>query len=295
MTLPVEGCTLAVFGGAQQHLIEFLKDKYSRRFAQFYPLPWNDTLTFPIEEVYTRLEVIESTGSLSVFTSNTLSHEHDVFKDIVVNRFEIKGAPAIGKYTFCKKLAYDWARGSLSQFNLVYLVEMRHVNADLIDDIYNELPDDDKINRDDLKQIINRNQHSFLLLVDGFEIISRKKFPNSMVLETTRPMESNIDGIDDHYQIPGFNKWDSYDYVTKYFKQYKLPLAEMNESLDEMIISPLHVSFLCVLWTDYDNKRHLPNCLSELYQEMLECILKKSCEAYLSLIRVMFQTRCWFL
>ncbi|XP_070533142.1 uncharacterized protein [Ptychodera flava] len=124
-------------------LVKLLKDKYKRHYSKLLPIPWNDEVHLNLHEVYTTLEVKEMKG-VALKTFKALENLHDMFKSSDTRRIRIEGAPAMGKSTLCRKLAYDWSCGELQQYTLLFFLEMRHIaKNNMIDEIFNQLIPDD--------------------------------------------------------------------------------------------------------------------------------------------------------
>ncbi|XP_070533309.1 uncharacterized protein [Ptychodera flava] len=89
-------------------LAKLLKDKYKRHYSKLLPIPWNDEIHLNLHEVYTTLEVKKVKG-VTHKMGEALENLHDMFKSSDDRRIRIEGAPAMGKSTLCRKLAYDWS------------------------------------------------------------------------------------------------------------------------------------------------------------------------------------------
>ncbi|XP_070537058.1 NLR family CARD domain-containing protein 4-like [Ptychodera flava] len=287
-------------------LVKHLKDKYKRHYSKLLPIPWNDDICLSLEEVYTTLEVKEmKKGGLK--TGTTLENFHDVFKSLDNRRIRIEGAPAMGKSTLCRKLAYDWSCGELQQYTLLFFLEMRHIaKNNMIDEILNQLiPGDFELSKEEISEVVSMNIVSVLFLCDGLDEPDEHKVTNSEIpklisenlyswctaVVTTRPYLCNryLNKCDSHLLVKGFTSKRKDEYILKYFKddietgnslikQIKHQ-EESNELTEDLFENPLHVSFLCILWEYHKAKRYyFPETLTKLYSEILECILKRYCE-----------------
>ncbi|XP_070537198.1 uncharacterized protein [Ptychodera flava] len=231
-------------------LRKYLQDKYKRHYKAFKPIPWNAAVTVSLTEIYTRLKVIKTDKGLWFKEGQILENELEIFKntdaELPCRRIAIKGAPAMGKSTFCRKLAYDWACGNLEEklpqfhFELLFFLEMRHVfdNKRLDDIIFHQLlPEDTEITKDVLYNYIQQNQNLVLCLFDGLDemastprqksdilgIISEKLLTWCTVVTTTRPnmLHSSLDNCHAHFRIEGFTQTDAVNFISKYFTHVK--------------------------------------------------------------------------
>ena len=157
-----------------------LKAEYNRR-AHLRPLPWDNTLQLPLENVYTRLKIV-SRRKVGVQAEGDEVNVSDIFgahekgEDVMTL---VEGSPGIGKTTFCLKLAYDWANENAAttltfpKFELVLLLKCRDIETDIMDAIVEQLlPEDveDKT-REKLLDFIRdiHNQERILIILDGLD------------------------------------------------------------------------------------------------------------------------------
>ncbi|XP_070536468.1 uncharacterized protein [Ptychodera flava] len=105
-------------------LQKYLQEKYKRHYKDFKPIPWNTDVSLSLTEIYTRLKVIKINKGWRFKQGDTIENELEIFQnkdaELPCRRIAIEGAPAMGKSTFCRKLAYDWACGKLPQFQLLF-------------------------------------------------------------------------------------------------------------------------------------------------------------------------------
>ena len=77
-----------------------------------------------VKEVYTRLRVVSrKAGSAEIDVDDIFGSSEEDNDPLVL----VEGNPGIGKTTFCLKLAYDWANGTMPRnfrsFKLVFLLK----------------------------------------------------------------------------------------------------------------------------------------------------------------------------
>ncbi|XP_070535288.1 NACHT, LRR and PYD domains-containing protein 3-like [Ptychodera flava] len=294
-------------------LIDHLKDKYRRHYSKLSPIPWR-AIHLNLHEVYTTLEVKEVKRGTAK-AGKQLENLHDIFKSPDNRRIRIEGAPAMGKSTLCRKLAYDWSCGGLQQSrplewpSLLFFLEMRHIaENNMIGEIFNQLiPDDFDLSTQELLEIVSQNIDSVLFLCDGLDepderqvtsseipkLISEDLYSRCTVVITTRPhlCDKYLESCDLYLLVKGFTSRRTEEYILKYFKDDTQrgdsliaeikKQKESTDSLTDLLRNPLHVSFLCILWEYQELENdHFPETLSELYSDILECILKRYCVTY---------------
>ncbi|XP_070556414.1 NACHT, LRR and PYD domains-containing protein 12-like [Ptychodera flava] len=301
-------------------LVKHLKESYWKLFDKLQPLPWNDTFFLKLSDVYTKLEVAEvgnrgekvKRQGFSKQSEHRTVSEREIFGSSesapTPKRIIIEGAPAVGKSTFCRKLAYDWADGNFGRYKLAFFLEVRHVqNKSIVETIFDQLlPDDSKISKEKLEEFLSANEDSILLIFDGLDeidntlkedaksvpnrIIQKKLLSNCTVVITSRPHE--VDGqliyCDSHFKINGFTAEDREKYILKYFNDNVESVEKLTKCLndcyifldddEEIILSnPLNVLYVCVFWEDHQNDECFPTKMTDLYEKILEFILTRYC------------------
>ncbi|XP_070532842.1 uncharacterized protein [Ptychodera flava] len=259
-----------------------LRKKYKKHYRNFKPIPWNENMSLSLTKLYTRLKVTKSNERKRFKKGKILTNEKAIFGKKGLHedfaRIQIEGAPGMGKSTLCRKLAYDWACGELPQYQLLFLLEMRHVseNSHQLERIIFDqlLPDKAEITLSALVKFINQNQSSVLFLFDGLDemkfrsnvdssvikTIQQKQFPWCTVVTTTRPHECDnvLMESDVQFMVEGFSLQDAMKYIEKYFNN--------NESKAQSLISelkldkvPLHRSPLPYLRAYMDDSNGYTN------------------------------------
>ena len=292
-------------------LVKLLKKEYKRR-SHLRPLLWDSTIQLPIEQVYTRLKIV-SRGKLAIQLKNDDVNVFDIFKvpDIGEDVMTIvEGSPGIGKTTFCLKLAYDWAHGnipsecSFPKFEFVFLLKCRDIDGDIMESISEQLlPRDMEKSVEKLLHLMKdiRNQERLMLIIlDGLdelpeksrhhvdELLNGRILPFCYVLATTRQergIEVRKSGVvfDIHLEIKGYTESDSTAYVRRHFETIDQSLKgerlieemQQNTFLHALRSNPLNLLLLCVVYEDYDG--NLPTSRTELYQVIVQCLLRRYC------------------
>ena len=220
----------------------------------------------------------------------------------------VEGSPGIGKTTFCLKLAYDWAHGnipsecSFPKFEFVFLLKCRDIDGDIMESISEQLlPRDMEKSVDELLHLLKdiHNQEKMLVILDGLdelpeksqhhvdELLHRQIFPFCCVLATSR-QERGIEArkyfvFDIHLEIKGYTESDAIEYVRRHFKTIGQSLKgerlieemQQNTFLNALQNNPLNLLLLCVVYEDYEGK--LPSSRTELYQVIVQCLLRRYC------------------
>ena len=221
----------------------------------------------------------------------------------------VEGSPGIGKTTFCLKLAYDTTHGkiptecSFPKFEVVLLLKCRDIDGNIMDTIREQL-----LPRDIEEKIVEKllhflkdihNQERILIILDGLdelpeksrhhvdELLHRRIFPFCYVLATSR-QERGIEArkyfvFDIHLEIKGYTESDAIVYVRRHFKTIcQSPKGErlieemrQNAFLNALRNNPLNLLLLCVVYEDYEGK--LPTSRTELYQVIVQCLLRRYC------------------
>ena len=239
---------------------------------------------------------------------------YGIFKDL--NKGEdvmtlVEGSPGIGKTTFCLKLAYDWARetvptnSSFPKLQFVLLLKCRDIDKDIMEAIKEQLlPEDMKEETwtkfsEFIKDI--HVQEKILIILDGLDelpekskqfvdkLLRRRILPFCYVLVTSR-QEKGIDvrknfEFDLLLEIKGFTEDDAYCYIKKHFQNVGPNHSSKGETLAKEVKentllnalrnNPLNLLLLCVIYEDYDGK--LPTSRTELYQVIVQCLLRRYC------------------
>ena len=221
----------------------------------------------------------------------------------------VEGSPGIGKTTFCLKLAFDSTHGKIPtdccfpKFEVVLLLKCRDIDGNIMDTIREQL-----LPRDIEEKIVEKllhflkdihNQERILIILDGLdelpeksrhhvdELLHRRIFPFCYVLATSR-QERGIEVrkyfvFDIHLEIKGYTESDAIEYVRRHFKtigqspkgERLIEEMQQNIFLNALQNNPLNLLLLCVVYEDYEGK--LPTSRTELYQVIVQCLLRRYC------------------
>ena len=299
-------------GTEKSVVVKLLRAEYERR-SKLMPLSWFNTIQLPLENVYTRLKIV-SRRKADFQVEDVEVDMYDIFKDLKKGEDVmtlVEGSPGIGKTTFCLKLAYDWARetvptkSSFPKLEFVLLLKCRDIDKDIMEAIKEQLlPEDMKEETwtkfsEFIKDI--HVQEKILLILDGLDelpekskqfvdkLLRRRILPFCYVLVTCR-QEKGIDvrknfEFDLLLEIKGFTEDDAYCYIKKHFQnvgpnhsskgETLAKEVKENKLLNALRNNPLNLLLLCVIYEDYDGK--LPTSRTELYQVIVQCLLRRYC------------------
>ena len=286
-------------------LINGILQLYKTREGWLSPFPWCEEFQFFLGNIFTRLKVVRRKKTRGEIT--------DVFVDMssILDPYEecsaprtvlIEGEPGMGKTTYCKKYAYDWATkqqepqgcGSTA-FKVVLLLKCRDIHSDVWEAIDDQLlpRDIDEEVKQQFFQFIRENQSSILLILDGLdelpsgklsmfsELIEGRVLPRCHIVATARheagkEVRKCCDAL---LQIEGFTEKHVIEFVTKYFKE-RTDLAtklsqrmSRDKNLREIAANPLNTALLCLLCEEFEGT--LPESRAQLYLDMVECVLRR--------------------
>ena len=238
-----------------------------------------------------------------------MNHYTDVLTEnkngLPSNRILVQGQTGIGKSTFVKKLAMDWAeldenrltdeqRAILKKFELAVIIDLKKVSKyQNLRDIISAshiFADEDTAMKDGLLSYITHNQDKVLLVFDGydeyhfgsnseiFEIFKGNKLRNCCVLITTRISKADElkEFKDVHAEITGFSGEDSYSFMVRMLSDetqasaLRDHLCERN--LYDLARVPLLLLFFCTLWKK-GSAQSFPDSKTTLYIEIVQYVL----------------------
>ena len=286
-------------------LKEVLCDEYKYRASRFQPLPWIDKMLFKLEDVFTKLNIVkrrtygwEKTDQIVEPSDMFDEDEESMSKPRIIL---IEGSPGTGKTTLSLKLAYDWAMGQMPnkfpEVELVLLIKCRDMKDSIQESAKTQLLPSDN---DELRNVLDSFLHSgkIMLIVDGVDEISksaechvvnllnRKCLKKCYVVLTSR-QEKGMEVrkyCDKLLEIEGYSYKSIKSYINKYFgsnidlakKLRKKVRPKTENNLRTLATNPLNTLLLCVVFED--NGGYLPTTVTELYQNIVECIWKRYCK-----------------
>ena len=283
---------------------------------------WSKTSPVDIHQIYTRLSWVKEEQTPAGSSRSEMNHYTDVFtankNGVVPKRILVQGETGIGKSTFVKKLAVDWAELDdattggqqkdilkiLKKFELLVVVNLKEVSkCQTLKDVIScssIFARKDKHLTDSLLNYISNNEDKVLPVFDGYdeyrwgsnseiyEVFKGNDLRNCCVLITTRI--SKADELrafkDMHAEITGFSDEDKEAFMSKMLGG-KAQARELGnhlywQNLQELAKVPLLLLFFCTLWKKGKSKIFLES-KTKLYFAMVQYVLDynqgKACSA----------------
>ena len=275
---------------------------------------WSTLDPVDIHEIYTRLLWVKQEQNAAGSSQTELNHYCDLFtankSGTFPKRILVQGQTGIGKTTFVKKLALDWAElnledettddkeaVALKKFELLVAVNLKEVSKhQSLKDVIscsNIFAEEDKSMTDGLLKYITDNQDRVLLVFDSydeyrcgrdsdiFKIFKGDKLRDCCVLITSRI--SKTDDLREsrvlkvlRTEILGFSYLDISSYMKRKLgsdKDAENLLAHLREKdLLALAKSPLLLLFLCTLWKE-GRLKSWPRTKTNLYVQIVESVL----------------------
>ena len=261
-------------------------------------IPWDESSAIHIDEIYTTLSWVRDDRKASGVTQEELKDYTDIFKGDKHHpnpkRLLVYGRPGIGKTTFSKKTAFDWAKQRkeiLKKFDVVLLIKLRDV-CDLQDirDVLRAsklLAGGEVVSVDDVYEYILHNQEKVLLILDGYdeyfctgespvlEIWKGARLTDVHVIITTRQEKTDELRLpsDVQFEINGFKS----DKQVRAFVSKVLGDEEKVEEfvtylrqrdLKDLAEIPLLLLMLCTVWNE-NHFKELPKSRAHICQNFV--------------------------
>ena len=284
--------------------------EHYKRTATVPTSVWSKTSIVDIHQIYTRLSWVKEEQTPAGSSRSELNHYTDVFtanKDgVVPKRILVQGQTGIGKSTFVKKLAVDWAeldgattgdqqKDILKKFELLVVVNLKEVSkCQSLKDVIScssIFARKDKYLTDSLLNYISNNEDKVLLVFDGYDeyrcgnkseiydIFRGNELRNCYVLITTRI--SKVDEllasrVNMQAEITGFSQEDRQAFMSRILggkvEAMRLGAHLARKNLVDLAKVPLLLLFFCTLWKK-GNSNSFTESKTKLYLAMVQYVL----------------------
>ncbi|CAH1233904.1 NLRP3 [Branchiostoma lanceolatum] len=234
-----------------------VKKYYELKLSHFKPLIWNDNFTLDLSDIFTQLELIqtskkqlkpsERSESMKEVQRKEMKSLDDLFNPDVTGLptaprcILIEGEAGGGKTTFLSKEALDAVSQKTElgrRHDIVLLIRLREVReGETIEKmVWDQCVDEttEGIDVQSIRAILQRNKSRVLFLLDGYDelrpearaagqaipkLLSGKMYPGTTIVITSRPSAGvqQYTRPDCHIHIMGFSPEHMVKYVRKYF------------------------------------------------------------------------------
>ena len=270
------------------------------------PVPWCDEFNFQIEDIFTRLRIVEKEKTRGIATTREVTNMTSIFtphegseQPMIVL---IEGGHGIGKTIYSQKLAFDWASKrcrewdeSFPRIDVLLLLRCREIKSTLWDAIEEQiLPKEIELEEKEMFfQFLKENPSKVLLVLDGLDeadpqklemhlkLVKREQLPGCYIVLTSRHKAGSKVRPYTHtlLEIVGFASSDAECYIRKYFQHTEhsaealILEVKFDKDLRELTQNPLNTLLLCVIFEDLEGT--LPKTRTQLYVEVVLFILRR--------------------
>ena len=305
-----------VFVGLPAYITEKIRQLYQGREGKLAPFAWCDYPSFNLNDIFTGLKIVNREATLGTLTDDEITNMTSIFrphsKCKKPRKVLIEGDPGMGKTTYSKKLAYDWANKqnewdpSFPEIEVLLLLRCNDIKSSIWEAIDDQiLPEDiDEKAKETFFKYIKDNQSKIVLLLDGLDeadpcerdiylsLLTCKLLPDCHVVITSRhEVGQKVSRYCDNlWETVGFTKEDSKSFVRKYF-QGKDRLAEkfINDhvehwyadppdpqvrGLSDLAKNPLNLTLLCCIFED-SQEVYSESSRTRLYIEIVRLVLRR--------------------
>jgi hypothetical protein len=313
------------------YLFEHIKQEYQRNSR--IERVMNPSKSFPIQQSYINLAIVETkeqkqkekklmdakhTNEIigtyeEIYGTKTNIEIKNIFdqcKDQTKNLL-VLGRAGIGKSTFCRYVAYQWATGAIwKQYLLVVLIRLRSLTENrypplapgttysLVDLVKREYFQHSLSEKDNkiLEEQLNSSQ--VLWLLDGYDEIVQNVPPHLQYLVeqllktphhilTSRPYLNTL-SYRVQLEIIGFTDDNIESYVKEFFDQIKDEISDAslqaqqilnflgkNPRIWGIVHIPVNLELICSLWCNNDWSETNATSMTTVYDKMIEWLYRR--------------------
>ena len=250
---------VAARASCPNRIIEGIRQVYQKCEGVILPIPWCDKLSFQIDDIFTRLKIVEKEKTRGITTTREVTNMTGIFTPHKGSKQPltvlIEGEPGIGKTTYCQKLVFDWASKQCHEWDetfpridVLLFLRCRGIKSTIWEAIEDQiLPDEiEPEEKEMFFQFLKENPSKVLLVLDGLDeadpqklemylkLVQKKQLPGCYIVLTSREeAESKVRPYTDTLlEIVGFTIGDAEGFIRKYFQDAK--------HLAERLISKVH-------------------------------------------------------
>ena len=297
----------------------------------------NPAKSFPIEQSYINLAIVETrehqddekklriaqhSDSImgtyeEIYGSKTSIEIKDIFKPCQDSKRKVlvSGRAGIGKSTFCRYIAHQWATGKiLREYDLVALIPLRSLTNDRyprldtpyspIDIVIAQCLQDFNLSSKD-KELFEQefNNVRILWLLDGYDErvqngpihlndLFRKLLNTTDHIITSRPYQNTLP-LQVQMEITGFTDQNIRNYIKQFFDEVRnesqstqinveklIPFLRSNPRLWGIAHIPINLELICSAWSNNDWSGSKTMTTTMLYDKVVEWMCRRYLEKH---------------